>query len=472
MSALSEEERNHLYNRKLQTRVENEHYLRAHPEMSDMIHSFYVNLLEDRPRNPVDYAFSFFTSPELRKIVTGKDAPVETKSEVEEEKEAEVQEKEVEKFGSFDAIVGRQVTFIVGPLGCGKKSLGDKIASATKRVHVSSGMAAVNYSKANNDELPPPEVMASSVCQQLLQAINDGAKSIVVTGFPNTKAEWDAYKERVNDADANSELIYMQCDDEKAAARVVDDGVSVPVLRRRYANFEQKSGEVLRHFREINSLKFIDADLEPEVSFQSAWSIIVKPKLVFVVGGPGAGKSTLCKQLASSYGLSVVSVGDVLRKEAESGNEEVKAKVAAGDPVPTHTAVICLAKALSEAHKSAGEQREEGWIIDNFPLTLEQAIDAGRYLSDPSLVLFLDADSDLLSQRLHHASEDSKTIDSAPQVLDSRMDTFVDTILPVVEHFDKKGLVKAVNAAQTAEAVLHEAKAVIREVGVISRPPS
>lgn len=39
------------------------------------------------------------------------------------------------------------------------------------------------------------------------------------------------------------------------------------------------------------------------------------PKVVFVLGGPGAGKGTQCSRLANEYGFLHVSAGDLLRAE-------------------------------------------------------------------------------------------------------------------------------------------------------------
>lgn len=198
------------------------------------------------------------------------------------------------------------------------------------------------------------------------------------------------------------------------------------------------------------------------------------PTLVFVIGGPGAGKTSLCKTLAEKINFGVISVGDLLRKDALEGDMAIREQISKGDPVSTHTAVIEVAKAL-HSRKGDEEPSVDGWIIDNFPLTLEQAVDAGRYLTDPKLVLFLDADTDLLSERFHKAvdlshSEGEDTIDSSPEILDSRIETFVDAILPVVEYYDTKGILKEVNAAQSFDSVLHEAKAVLREADLVLRP--
>jgi adenylate kinase family enzyme/nucleoside diphosphate kinase len=46
-----------------------------------------------------------------------------------------------------------------------------------------------------------------------------------------------------------------------------------------------------------------------------------KPQVVFVLGGPGAGKGTQCANIVREYGWVHLSAGDLLRAERESGSE-------------------------------------------------------------------------------------------------------------------------------------------------------
>ena len=55
---------------------------------------------------------------------------------------------------------------------------------------------------------------------------------------------------------------------------------------------------------------------------------IDKPKskhaVVFVLGGPGAGKGTQCANIVRKYGWVHLSAGDLLRAERESGSENAE----------------------------------------------------------------------------------------------------------------------------------------------------
>jgi hypothetical protein len=46
-------------------RIENERYLRRHPELQKMITDFMIALLKDKPKDVLPYAIVFFTSSQV-----------------------------------------------------------------------------------------------------------------------------------------------------------------------------------------------------------------------------------------------------------------------------------------------------------------------------------------------------------------------------------------------------------------------
>jgi len=47
-----------------------------------------------------------------------------------------------------------------------------------------------------------------------------------------------------------------------------------------------------------------------------------KPKVCFVLGGPGAGKGTACEFLVKKHGLAHLSAGDLLREERKRAGSQ------------------------------------------------------------------------------------------------------------------------------------------------------
>mmetsp|Transcript_21225 Transcript_21225/g.74864 ORF Transcript_21225/g.74864 Transcript_21225/m.74864 type:complete len:82 (+) Transcript_21225:235-480(+) len=66
MNALTESQQALLNQKKVELRVKNEQYLRAHPELGDMTALFLGKAVEARPDDVLAFAARFFTDKRLR----------------------------------------------------------------------------------------------------------------------------------------------------------------------------------------------------------------------------------------------------------------------------------------------------------------------------------------------------------------------------------------------------------------------
>ena len=93
-----------------------------------------------------------------------------------------------------------------------------------------------------------------------------------------------------------------------------------------------------------------------------------KPKVVFVLGGPGSGKGTICAKLSEAYSFLHVSTGDLLRAEVAAGGrgaEEINGYMKEGKIVPSEVTVRLLKRAIDEATAPVV-------LVDGFPRAVEQ----------------------------------------------------------------------------------------------------
>lgn len=63
-----------------------------------------------------------------------------------------------------------------------------------------------------------------------------------------------------------------------------------------------------------------------------------KPRVIFVLGGPGSGKGTHCDMLRERFNLLHLSVGDILREYLKSGTKEaaeISKRMKEGQMVPS-----------------------------------------------------------------------------------------------------------------------------------------
>jgi len=93
---------------------------------------------------------------------------------------------------------------------------------------------------------------------------------------------------------------------------------------------------------------------------------------VYVLAGPpGSGKGTQAKLLAPKLKVPHISLGDLLREAVRSGTkvgEIAKGYLDAGKLVPDEVAIDVAEEAVTK------EACGDGFVIDGFPRTLEQAV--------------------------------------------------------------------------------------------------
>lgn len=94
--------------------------------------------------------------------------------------------------------------------------------------------------------------------------------------------------------------------------------------------------------------------------------------IIFVIGGPGAGKGTQCRLAAEQFGLEHISVGDLLRAEERSPESPFKEFISSSFHhsvvVPAALTMLLLDGKLERAKA----QNKTGILLDGFPRSEEQ----------------------------------------------------------------------------------------------------
>ena len=115
--------------------------------------------------------------------------------------------------------------------------------------------------------------------------------------------------------------------------------------------------------------------------------------VLFVLGGPGAGKGTQCARLVADYGFTHLSAGDLLRAEQDRPGSQfgqlIKDCIKNGDIVPMEVTVALLENAMTET--LANNKTDKGrFLIDGFPRKMDQAFKFEEVVCPAKLVLFYD----------------------------------------------------------------------------------
>ena len=91
---------------------------------------------------------------------------------------------------------------------------------------------------------------------------------------------------------------------------------------------------------------------------------------LILLGPPGVGKGTQAKRIASAFSIPHISTGDMLREAVRKNTplgREAEAIMKRGDLVPDRVVI-----GIVEERMAGGDCRN-GWILDGFPRTAEQA---------------------------------------------------------------------------------------------------
>lgn len=180
------------------------------------------------------------------------------------------------------------------------------------------------------------------------------------------------------------------------------------------------------------------------------------PNVVFVIGGPGSGKGTMCELAEEQLGWAHLSTGDLLRAELENNGTEAKTieqYITAGELVPNEIMVTLLKNAMEHITRSTGNQN---FLLDGFPRSLNN-MEAwyeifGRETALPTM-LYFECPYDVLEQRILSRAKYSGRSDDNIESMKLRFDTYKSQTLPTVELFKNSDKCIEIDSSQDRESV-------------------
>ena len=210
---------------------------------------------------------------------------------------------------------------------------------------------------------------------------------------------------------------------------------------------------------------------------------------LILVGPPGAGKGTQAARLREDFSLPYVATGDMLRahvKEETELGHQAKAFMDAGDLVPDDLIVAMARERLAQP------DAQEGFLLDGFPRTSGQADALAEMLSglgrQVSAALLIDVPDQELIRRLagrrmcvkaghnYHVEFDppkhegvcdqdgSRLIqrdDDTPEVIARRLAVYHEQTKPLVDYYDRQGLLRRIDGTRSPSEVHDHVRAVI-----------
>jgi adenylate kinase len=189
---------------------------------------------------------------------------------------------------------------------------------------------------------------------------------------------------------------------------------------------------------------------------------VAKGDLVFM-GPPGSGKGTQAKRLVEQKGWTQLSTGDLFRQHIAKGTAlgvNAKRYIDKGEYVPDELTVDMVRQRLREIPPATRI------LFDGFPRTVAQADALDRLLGEfgrgVDSVIFLHVPREELMQRLVKRGSEQGRSDDTPEVISKRLDVYEAQTRPVVDHYERGGILRFVHGVGSVDDIA-ERVAVVAE---------
>src|SRR5581483_2893308 len=203
---------------------------------------------------------------------------------------------------------------------------------------------------------------------------------------------------------------------------------------------------------------------------------------IILLGEPGAGKGTYSNELVKKYGIPQISTGDMLRAAVKAGTDlgrQAQEFMKKGELVPDSVVIELIHERIQQ------EDALKGFILDGFPRTVPQAESLEKMLESLkitlSMVVKIEVSKALLLKRLTGrrvctgcgATYNVDTMkplkegicdkcgkeliqrpDDRPETIENRLSIYQRDTAPLIDFYDKKGLLTRVDCEGPYEEVM------------------
>ena len=160
------------------------------------------------------------------------------------------------------------------------------------------------------------------------------------------------------------------------------------------------------------------------------------PKVIFILGGPGAGKGTQCRKIEMVYNFQHVSAGELLREEMGKPESEfgelIKGHMKNGTIVPSEITCRLLERAMFTSSKDT-------FLIDGFPRNQDNLTCWSADLAKKTSLLFvlvLNCPNETCLERcLNRGAAGSRRTDDNKDSISRRIVGYHRDTMPVIENY-------------------------------------
>lgn len=207
------------------------------------------------------------------------------------------------------------------------------------------------------------------------------------------------------------------------------------------------------------------------------------------MGLPGAGKGTQAEQIVEKYNIPHISTGDMFRAAMKNNTElgkKAKSFMDNGDLVPDEVTNGIVRERLAE------DDAKNGFLLDGFPRTVEQAEELENILSDLGTeldaVINIEVDKDVLMKRLtgrwicrtcgktYHEIYNTPKVpgkcdldggelyqreDDKKETVENRLNVNMKQTKPLLDFYSEKGKLHSINGEQDINDVFVDVEKIL-----------
>uniref|UniRef100_G3PW58 Adenylate kinase 5 n=1 Tax=Gasterosteus aculeatus TaxID=69293 RepID=G3PW58_GASAC len=178
--------------------------------------------------------------------------------------------------------------------------------------------------------------------------------------------------------------------------------------------------------------------------------LISSAMVIFVLCGPGSGKSLQCERMEERFGLRHVALGDLLCNELQSHGDRgrlLRDVLERGEQLPEDTLLELLCDAVAAAVRQG-----KGIVISGFPGDLRHVQAYEAKMGEPGAVLLLSCSADTMSSRLQCRGRSTSGL-HRDGVLHRRAESFCGASQAVAAHYERRKLLHTVDAERSPDEV-------------------
>ncbi len=205
---------------------------------------------------------------------------------------------------------------------------------------------------------------------------------------------------------------------------------------------------------------------------------------LIMLGAPGAGKGTQAKKIAAKYQIPHISTGDIFRSNIKAGTElgmKAKSYMDQGQLVPDEVTIGMLLDRISQ------DDSKNGYVLDGFPRTIPQAESLTAALSDRGEKIDYAVNVDVPDENIVNRMSGRRACvgcgatyhivynapkkeaicdvcgeklilrdDDQPETVQKRLTVYHDQTQPLIDYYNKEGILVEVDGTQDMEQVFQD----------------